>query len=377
MESIYYQNISPRKVFRGNTAWEEGKVYIPTLSKRPLVLGRSKETYSTRKSIIQDLKDLGLNPIPNELKYDCCDSDIIRLKAFIQKENCDSVIATGGGKVLDAGKLIAQNLSIPCITIPLSSATCAGWTALANIYSPEGFFQRDIALTSCPDLFIFNHGFIKTAPRRTISSGVADALAKWYEAALTSNESSDGLVQQALQMARVLRDQLFLDSYEAYKNVGSDSWRRVIEGNAITAGLIGGIGGSQCRTAIAHSLHNGLTQLEATNHSIHGEIVGFGILVQLRLEEIVSYNKLASQARNQLIPFLRKLNLPINLNQIGLSEISLKDLKKACDFACIHNADITKIPFSLNSEILLESIIDVNKETVSMFSPNKELRKTF
>ena len=48
--------------------------------------------------------------------------------------------------------------------------------------------------------------------RAPLASGVADALAKWYEASVSSGDSSDGLVQQAVQMARVLRDQLLIDS---------------------------------------------------------------------------------------------------------------------------------------------------------------------
>ena len=37
-----------------------------------------------------------------------------------------------------------------------------------------------------------------------LASGIADALAKWYEASITSSTIDDGLVQQAIQISRVL-----------------------------------------------------------------------------------------------------------------------------------------------------------------------------
>ena len=108
--------------------------------------------------------------------------------------------------------------------MPTSAATCAGWTALANVYSPEGAFLSDVALARCPDLLIFDHDLVRQAPVRTLASGIADAMAKWYEAAVSSGASSDGLVQQAVQMARVLRDQLMLDAVSALQDPHSAAW---------------------------------------------------------------------------------------------------------------------------------------------------------
>jgi glycerol dehydrogenase len=72
----------------------------------------------------------------------------------------------GGGKVLDAGKFLADSFSIPVITIPLSASTCAGWTALSNIYSINGQFIKDVELNSCPKILVLDYGFIKTAKKK-------------------------------------------------------------------------------------------------------------------------------------------------------------------------------------------------------------------
>ncbi len=158
---------------------------------------------------------------------------------------------------------------------------------------------------------IFDHNIVRAAPKRTLASGIADAIAKWYESCLTSSTSQDGFVQQAVQMARVLRDQLFLNGYKAFQDPLSNSWETVAEGCALTAGIIGGLGGARCRTAAAHPIHNGLTQLSYINKPLHGELVGFGLLVQLHLEEKNSNSQLPKQAKSQLIEFFSQLNLPM------------------------------------------------------------------
>ncbi len=362
MEVQLSHAIAPANVLRGDNAWNKGKLLIHALCKRPLLLGRSESTNSVRLSLFDDLLSLEIHPIKAELQFDCCETDLKRIINIINENNCDGVIAIGGGKVLDAGKLVANRLDMPCITVPLSAATCAGWTALSNIYTPQGAFLKDESLKRCPDLLIFDHSLVNKAPTRLLASGIADALAKWYEASITSKKSLDGLVLQAVQMARVLRDQLLIDGHEALKNPTSDSWVRVAEGCALTAGLIGGIGGPHCRTAAAHAVHNGLTQLHGCQNILHGEKVGLGILIQLHLEETIQGNKLAKQARAQLLKFLKELNLPLGLSNFALSKTSIEDLNEVCIFACRKESEIHFLPFPVNSPTLLNSILSVEDE---------------
>jgi glycerol dehydrogenase len=270
----------------------------------------------------------------------------------------------GGGKVLDAGKLLAHRLARPCITVPTSAATCAGWSALSNLYTPAGAFLEDVALDRCPDLLVFDHDLVKQAPPQTLVSGMADAMAKWYEASVSSAQSSDGLVQQAVQQARLLRDQILLDGLAAFNEPGSEAWVRVAEGAALTAGLIGGLGGARCRTVAAHAVHNGLTQLPATHRRLHGEKVGFGILVQLRLEEVLGGSRLAGHARNQLLGFFRSLGVPCELAELGLAEASLQELHQVCDHACREGSDLHHLPFSVNVPDVLAALVSTTTQTL-------------
>lgn len=349
--------IAPSRVIRGESAWQTGLPLITDLCRQPALLGRSEATRELRAQLSADLRHQGLTPLDVSLEHDCCERDLERLERELLANGCDGLIAAGGGKVLDAGKLLADRLGIACITVPLSASTCAGWTALSNIYSPSGAFQGDVALKRCPDLLIFDHNLVRQAPARTLASGIADAIAKWYEASVSSGASCDGVIQQAVQMARVLRDQLLLDAKTAMEDPYSDAWVRVAEACGLTAGVIGGLGGAQCRTVAAHAVHNGLTQLPACHGVLHGEKVGFGILVQLRLEERLGGSQLAAQARRQLFPLLQTLGIPVTLPDLGLAQAGLHELQEACRFACRPGSDLHHLPFAVSETDLLEALV--------------------
>jgi len=362
------QSISPETIFRGNNAWQESLPQIIKLTKRPLILGRGICTNILRNKIFNDLKNQNLKVNFANLKFDCCYEDISRIKNIILKNNHDSVIAAGGGKVLDSGKYAADCLNIPCITVPLSASTCAGWTALSNIYTKDGKFIKDVGLRSCPKILVYDHKFIQTAPPRTLASGIADALAKWYESSLTSSRIDDGLVQQAIQISRVLRDQLLIDGEKAFngKFENNPSWRNTIEACGLTAGLVGGIGGEKCRTAAAHAIHNAITQIITPNKFLHGEIVGVGLLLQLRLEEMKNNNNLADQSIKQLLVLMKELDLPTTISELGINVFENQNLNKIADFTCRDKSEIHFLPFEIRKQDIIEVIKKFEQQKIKI-----------
>jgi glycerol dehydrogenase-like iron-containing ADH family enzyme len=347
--------VAPASVVRGDRIL--AKVDYTRKGHRPLVVGGDRTLTLVKAKLQPVLEEQQLVASYASYSPDCTEASLGFLRSQLQDHQADFIIGVGGGKALDTAKLLAYQCNLPIVTIPTSAATCAAWTALSNVYSSEGAFLYDVALDRCPDLLVLDYHLIRKAPSRTLVAGIGDAIAKWYEASVSSGNSQQTLIISAVQQARILRDILFQKSADALKHPGSEIWREVVDATVLLAGLIGGIGGAQCRTVAAHAVHNGLTHVPAAHHALHGEKVAYGILVQLRLEETIQGNQLAATARQQLLKFYAEIGLPPSLEALGLDNITLKELRGAAEIACSPTSDIHRLPFKVRSEQLMAAMI--------------------
>ena len=350
-------SIAPSRVLRGENCLANSSKDIAKLGVRPLVIG-GNQTLSVIKPKLQPVFDNEkLSSQYISYSPDCTELSLARLKKIAKEHQADAIVGVGGGKALDTAKLVAYQCDLPVVTIPTSGATCAGWTALSNVYSEAGAFQYDVTLSRCPELLILDYGLVRTAPRRTLVAGIGDAIAKWYEASVSSGDSTATLLISAVQQARILRDILFQKSAIALEKPDSEEWREVVDATVLLAGVIGGIGGADCRTVAAHAVHNGLTHLLEAHDILHGEKVAYGILVQLRLEETLQGNKLATSARRQLLKFYTEIGLPQTLEDLGLENVTLAQLRSCAAIATRPSSDIHRLPFVVSPEQLMAAMV--------------------
>ncbi|MEH2316246.1 iron-containing alcohol dehydrogenase family protein [Nostoc sp.] len=371
--SLFPLAVAPAKVIRGSGVLQAAAAEIAYLGSRPLIVAGESTLAISRKNLHPVLETQQLDTAQASYGVDCCEASLKSLQKTAKEHKADVIIGVGGGKALDTAKLVAQQLQLPVVTIPTSGATCAAWSALSNVYSEDGAFLYDVGLSRCPDLLILDYDLIKTAPQRTLVAGIGDAIAKWYEASVSSGHLQDSLIIAAVQQARVLRDILLQKSATALKEPGSEIWREVVDATVLLAGVVGGLGGAQCRTVAAHAVHNGLTHISG-HGSIHGEKVAFGILVQLRLEEMLQGNQLAASARQQLLKFYTEIGLPQKLSDLGLGNITLGELQTATEIALVPNSDIHRLPFKVAPEQLMAAMVSTtapieSRDTMSRVSP--------
>ncbi|MBC1224104.1 iron-containing alcohol dehydrogenase family protein [Nostoc sp. UCD121] len=370
--SLFTLTVAPAKVIRGSGVLQAAATEIASLGSRPLIVAGESTLAISRKNLQPVLETQQLHPVQASYSPDCCEASLKSLQKKAKEHKADVIIGVGGGKALDTAKLLAQQLQLPVVTIPTSGATCAAWSALSNVYSENGAFLYDVGLSRCPDLLILDYDLIKTAPQRTLVAGIGDAIAKWYEASVSSGHLQDTLIIAAVQQARVLRDILLQKSAAALNEPGSEVWREVVDATVLLAGVVGGLGGAQCRTVAAHAVHNGLTHISGYG-SIHGEKVAFGILVQLRLEEMLQGNQLAASARQQLLKFYTEIGLPQKLSDLGLGNITLGELQTAAEIALVPNSDIHRLPFKVAPEQLMAAMVSttapIDSKDINRVSP--------
>lgn len=379
--AIFTLSVAPAKVLRGDRILEQAGNAIAHLGNRPLIVGGDRTLKATLPRLQSVLVAQELDARTANYGSDCSEAGLATMGEAVKAHKADLIIGVGGGKALDAAKLLAYQCHLPVVTIPTSAATCAAWTALSNVYSEEGAFLYDVSLENCPDLLLLDYDLIATAPTYTLVAGIGDAIAKWYEASVSSGNSEQTLIVSAVQQARVLRDILFQKSAAALQSPGSAVWKEVVDATVLLAGVIGGLGGAECRTVAAHAVHNGLTHLPV-HSSIHGEKVAFGILVQLRLEEMVQGNQLAATSRQQLLKFYTEIGLPQKLSDLGLENISLKELEQAAELALLPKSDIHRLPFKVAVEQLLAAMVSTtaptnNKDSLNPIcvNENEEVKK--
>jgi glycerol dehydrogenase len=350
--------IAPAQVLRDMHLLEQVGPLLATYGQRPFLVGGTRSLAKICDRFQPVLEAQSLAWAEGTYGKDCSDESLKQLRKAIAEHQADFIIGIGGGKALDAAKLLAYQNQIPIVTIPTSAATCAAWTALSNVYTQAGAFKYDVPLPTCPNLLLLDYDLIATAPQRTLIAGIGDALAKWYEASVSSGHSQQTLIIGAVQQARILRDILLQKSAEAIAHPGSPVWREVVDATVLMAGLIGGLGGAQCRTVAAHAVHNGLTHLaQHTRRSIHGEKVAFGILVQLRLEEMIQGNQLAASARQQLLGFYQQIGLPMTLKDLDMGQITMEDLERAAQVACAPKSDLHHLPFTVTPTQLMAAMV--------------------
>ncbi|MEO1446934.1 MAG: iron-containing alcohol dehydrogenase, partial [Cyanobacteria bacterium J06635_11] len=87
------------------------------------------------------------------------------------------------------------------------------------------------------------------------------------------------------------------------------------------------------------------------------EKVAYGILVQLRLEEMGTGSALAATARQQLVQFYKEIGLPMSLADMGMEQLTVAQLQQAAAIACRAGSDIHHLPFPVAPDQVMAAMV--------------------
>lgn len=291
---------------------------------------------------------------------ECTLGEIARIRQAAEVLSAKVIVGAGGGKVLDAARASAAELSLPFVSCPTVASTDAPCSALSVIYTESGTVEEIRILPRNPILVLVDSRVILHAPARLLTAGMGDALATWFEARACAASGAMNLrggssTRSALALAELCYRTLLDDGSKALEALqakeGTPALERVVEANT----LLSGLGFESSGLAAAHSIHNGLTVAAQTRPYYHGEKVAFGTLVQLVLEE-------SSTAQiEEVMVFCTQVGLPCTLARIGLENAPRELLERIALRATRTGESIHNEPLEVSPSRVLDAIMKADE----------------
>jgi glycerol dehydrogenase len=216
--------------------------------------------------------------------------------------------------------------------------------------------DRFLILGRNPDVVLVDSRIIVQAPTRFFVAGMGDALATWFEANTCTKSMAKNLpggvsTAAALSLARLCYDTLMEYGISAKiavdNNALTPAVERVIEANT----LLSGIGFESSGLAAAHGIHEGLHVLDGAGEKLHGELVAFGTITQMVLENF------DREEIDRVMNFCLSVGLPVTLKQLGVKDTSPKAVMKAAEVACMEGLTTHNSYFEIDPELILGAIL--------------------
>ncbi|MFC1862597.1 glycerol dehydrogenase [Thermodesulfobacteriota bacterium] len=269
------------------------------------------------------------------------------------------IVGTGGGKTIDTAKAVSHELASFLVIAPTIASNDAPCSALSVQYDKNHMLDRFLILRRSPDVVLVDSRVIVQAPTRFFVAGMGDALATWFEANTCTKSMAKNLpggvsTAAALSLARLCYDTLIEYGISAKiavdNNALTPAVERVIEANT----LLSGIGFESSGLAAAHGIHEGLHVLEGAEDKLHGELVAFGTLAQLVLENF------DMEEIERVLNFCISVGLPVTLKQLGVKDTSPEAVMKAAEVACMEGLTTHNSYLEINPELILGAILGAN-----------------
>lgn len=297
MTKSYYEFFCPVKVIAGHAALEHIPFELSTLgAKRPMIItdkGVRSNNLLTPIETAFESTDTQIGYIFDDVPPDSSLETVQKAAQFYRKNNCDAIIAVGGGSVIDTSKATnilvseggddllkysgAHNLPKPLkpfFVVPTTSGTGSEVTIVAVVSDPEKNVKLAFAsYYLMPHAAILDPRMTQTLPPHLTAMTAMDAMTHAIEAytCMAANPISDAYATAAIKK---ISNNLFnvLDN-------PSDAEGRLELAQAST---MAGIAFSNSMVGLVHSLGHALG---AVAHLPHG------LCMNLFLPYVLEYNK--------------------------------------------------------------------------------------
>lgn len=281
-------------------------------------------------------------------------AEIDRVVEDVRAYECDVIIGAGGGKVIDAARGAADVCGAKLVVLPTIASNDSPCSALSVIHDEAGTVLELRVTKRSPELVLVDTAVVAAAPVRLLVAGIGDALATWFEARACKKSgavtTSGGCCSDAaLTLAKLCYDTLVQHGASAMEAVAkgeiNESLEKVVHANT----YLSGIGFESGGVAAAHAMNDGFSIIPEGNKMYHGEVVGFGVLCLLALE-----NAPESEI-NEVTALMKTVGLPMTLEQLNMSHLDDDTLHKVAAAACATPV-MPNMPFEVTPEAAFNAI---------------------
>jgi glycerol dehydrogenase len=237
-------------------------------------------------------------------------------------------------------------------TVASNDSPCSG---VAVLYNEQGVVIKAVMMVRNPDLVVVDTEIISKAPARQLSAGIGDALATWYEARACAKNHvktmARGTITETVSAMCSLCNELLLKyGREALDGVKKGEHTEALEKVCEASILLSGVGFESGGLAAAHAINDGFAQEPQAHGAYHGEKVAFGLLTQLVLE------KMPKEELDAVLSFMRDVDLPMTLAQLGISEINEANLHKVAEMAVVPTQSTKNLRADITADEVFEAI---------------------
>lgn len=346
---------SPAAYVQGRGVATEIAEHTEHLGETALLLADEVVLDIVEEAVVGSLQEAGIDASSLEFGGEAAEQEIDRVGDVAEDRGADIVIGAGGGKAMDTAKAAREAIGGSMVSMPTVASTDAPTSALSVIYTEHGEFEEYWFYEQHPDLVLVDTEIIASAPARFFRSGIADGLATWFEADATNQSDGDTIgggkpTRGGHQLAQLCYTTLRQHGISAVDAVEHSAVTESVEAVTEANTLLSGLGFESGGLAAAHSVHNGLTQLDATHDATHGEKVNIGTISQLVLEGR------DDSFVEDYVRFSRDLELPTILADIGLEDPSRDQLDTVAEAACDEAETIHNEPFDVTAPMVRDAI---------------------
>jgi len=314
----------PRRIVLGMDAVEELGSSIKELGAKRVIVLTSKTPMKLfgekiKRILVENRLFFRLSPIGGEDAF----KEALKLEKHLakldRKPGESVVVGFGGGRVIDAGKILAWRNNLEFVSVP----TVPSHDGIASpLASAPKRGRRYSFNTIMPSVIIGDVSILATAPPKYFGAGVGDLVAKhtavkdWR---LSHTLRGEYYGEYAASLAETIADRIV----KCAETIAADR----VEGASILvealihAGILIGIAGSSRPCSGSEHLFSHALDYVAGYPALHGEQVGIGTIMMSKLHD-ADWFRIRSA--------LMKVGAPVSAREINVSE---KQIVKALTLA--------------------------------------------